>query len=55
MAGTDEMMEWLAEQGADINARDRWGQTPLHAMMWVTKYEPLHRMELLIGVGADFH
>lgn len=29
MAGTDEMVEWLAEQGADINARDRWGQTPI--------------------------
>lgn len=55
MVGTDEMIEWLAEQGADINARDRWGQTPLHAMMWVIKYEPLHRMELLIRLGADIH
>ncbi|MGG3280078.1 ankyrin repeat domain-containing protein [Paenibacillus solani] len=45
----DELVRWLVEQGADINARDNYGATPLHkhAMSWCGN------TELLLDLGAD--
>ncbi len=45
----DELVRWLVEQGADINARDNYGKTPLHqhAMSWNGN------TELLLELGAD--
>lgn len=45
----NELVRWLVEQGADINARDNYGETPLHkhAMSWCGN------AELLIDLGAD--
>jgi hypothetical protein len=45
----DELVRWLAEQGADVNARDRYQRTPLHhqAAMWSGN------TELLLELGAD--
>ncbi|MEK4117314.1 ankyrin repeat domain-containing protein [Paenibacillus sp. FSL W8-0919] len=45
----DELVRWLVEQGADLNARDNYGRTALHkhAMSWNGN------TELLIDLGAD--
>lgn len=45
----DELVRWLVEQGADINASDNYGETPLHshARSWCGN------PELLIDLGAD--
>jgi hypothetical protein len=45
----DELVRWLAEQGADVNARDRCQRTPLHhqAATWCGN------IELLLELGAD--
>ncbi|WP_456287977.1 ankyrin repeat domain-containing protein [Paenibacillus sp. AK002] len=45
----NELVRWLVEQGADINARDNYGATPLHkhAMSWCG------HTELLLDLGAD--
>lgn len=45
----DELVRWLVEQGADINARDNYGATPLHkhAMSWCGN------TELLLDLGAN--
>lgn len=45
----NELVSWLVEQGADINARDNYGATPLHkhAMSWCGN------TELLLDLGAD--
>ncbi|MHA3916720.1 ankyrin repeat domain-containing protein [Halovulum sp. GXIMD14793] len=47
----DELARWLVDQGADISAADRYGETPLHA-------RALHwqgRLEVLLELGADVH
>ncbi|WP_060209934.1 ankyrin repeat domain-containing protein [Sporosarcina koreensis] len=45
----NELVHWLVEQGADINAVDSYGRTALHkhAMSW------WGNSELLLGLGAD--
>lgn len=45
----DELVRWLVEQGADINARDNYGRTALHkhAISWCGN------TELLLELGAD--
>lgn len=45
----NELIHWLVEQGADINARDNFGKAPLHkhAMSWCGP------SELLLNLGAD--
>lgn len=45
----DELVCWLVEQGADINAKDNYGRTPLHnhAISW------RGNTELLLDLGAD--
>jgi hypothetical protein len=44
-----ELVRWLAEQGADLNARERYGRAPLdrHATVGSDK------VELLLELGAD--
>ncbi|MDR3364866.1 MAG: ankyrin repeat domain-containing protein [Clostridiales Family XIII bacterium] len=45
----DELARWLAEQGADVNAQDRYQRTPLHhqAGTWCGN------IELFLELGAD--
>ena len=45
----DALVRWLVEQGADIDAADSYGETPLHARAghWQG------RIEVLLALGAD--
>lgn len=45
----DELVRWLVEQGADINACDSYGRTPLHeqASSWTAN------VQLFLDMGAD--
>lgn len=47
----DEIIHWLAEQGADLNARDKYQRTPLHAHAshWSGN------VALLLELGADLN
>lgn len=47
----NELMRWLAGQGAALEARDSYGRTPLHehAASWQGQ------VETLLGLGADIH
>ncbi|WP_420138004.1 ankyrin repeat domain-containing protein [Sphingomonas sp.] len=45
----DDLARWLVEQGADVNAEDIYGETPLHARAghWQG------RLDILVELGAD--
>jgi ankyrin repeat protein len=45
-----EAFEWLLAKGADVNARDRWQQTPLHIAVMEGRADMVER---LIREGAD--
>ena len=53
---SEEMMRWLVEQGADINAVNKWGETSLHNIISHLAFEgQLQTVDLLIRLGADIH
>ncbi|RYF89445.1 MAG: ankyrin repeat domain-containing protein [Caulobacteraceae bacterium] len=47
----EALIRWLVEQGADLEATNTWGRTPLHehAGSWNGK------VEVLLDLGADIH
>lgn len=47
----DALVHWLVAQGADVDAADTYGETPLHARAghWRGRIEPL------LALGADVH
>src|SRR5687767_312867 len=47
----DELARWWVEQGADIDARDTYGRTPLHNRAASRN----GRIEVLLALGADIH
>ena len=48
--GQTEVIELLIQKGADVNARNRNGTTPLHGAVFLGQTEAV---ELLIQKGAD--
>ena len=44
------IVKLLLEAGADVEARDRWGQTALH---WAAKRSQANEVKLLLEAGAD--
>lgn len=55
IANTPEMVRDLIEAGANVNAQDEFGNTPLHkqATMSEPTAETLEMVNLLLGAGAD--
>ncbi len=47
----DDLARWLVEQGADIEARDTYGETPLHTRAGHWQGD----IEVLLELGADVH
>jgi hypothetical protein len=47
----DELAKWLVDQGADLQAADTRGNTPLHARSRSIR----GRIKILIDLGADIH
>jgi ankyrin repeat protein len=45
----DALARWLVEQGADLSATDRWGNTPLHTRSRRRR----GRIDVLLELGAD--
>ena len=45
-----EVVRLLVEHGADVNAIDTWGRTPL---MWASVYADAETVQLMIDLGAD--
>lgn len=55
--GKPEMIKLLIEKGADVNAKDEQGDTPLFAAVcsYSEKIKPLELMKILLDNGADIH
>ncbi|GMU93072.1 MAG: hypothetical protein AMXMBFR4_21300 [Candidatus Hydrogenedentota bacterium] len=51
-SGNDELIQFLIERGADVNARDKTGLTPLHVAAW---WMATRRARQLLDLGADIH
>jgi ankyrin repeat protein len=51
-AAAREIARLLLEHGADVNAEDDWGRTPL---MWAAERAPVETVQFLIDSGADIH
>ena len=51
-SGHTELVLLLIENGADVNAKDKWGVTPLH---WAARKGRKEIAELLINKGADMN
>lgn len=49
-AGSEEAVELLLDYGADVDAKDKYGNTPLHD---AAKYGNISICKLLLGYGAD--
>lgn len=47
-----EFMRWLIEQGADINIKDKFGNTPLHKHAYANN---IKHVNLLLDMGADIN
>jgi len=47
----DELTQWLVENGADINYRDTYGNTPLHLRVTIRHAN----ISILINLGADIN
>lgn len=47
----DELARWLVDQGADISADDKYGETPLHARAGHWQGQ----INILLELGADVH
>ena len=46
MFGVDDMVALLLERGADVNARDQWGTTPLRRLELVGQFRGWDRSEI---------
>ncbi|MCC2333779.1 ankyrin repeat domain-containing protein [Cellulomonas wangsupingiae] len=47
----DDLARWLVAQGADVDAPDRWGNTPLHTRARSGR----STIDVLLELGADVH
>lgn len=47
----EEMVEMLISRGADVNAKDSEGETPLLSAFWCPEYKKIP--EILVNAGAD--
>ncbi|TGK50773.1 ankyrin repeat domain-containing protein [Leptospira kanakyensis] len=47
----DSVIQWLVEQGADLNATDIWGDTALHQR----SRSRISDIKILLELGADLH
>ena len=50
---TPEMVRFLVDKVADVNAIDKFGDTPLHKMVEGFVYKRKKSVEILIAAGAD--
>lgn len=51
--GALEIMQKLIQHGADVNALDKWGNTPLHGICDMYKPNDIEAAKILIEAGCD--